>query len=64
MEPEEKGCASTSIEKMSEDQSRRSVANPYTLLDISKSIQTFIDSNGWSWCDMDRVYKILKTVNG
>lgn len=40
------------------------ITNPQKLLDIAKSIQAFIDTNGWSWCDMDRVYKILKTVNG
>lgn len=59
-----RGYASANIEKMCEGPSRQSVAKPQTLLDISKSIQAYIDSNGWSWCDMDRVYKILKTING
>lgn len=42
----------------------RPMAKPQQLLDIAKEFQEFIDSKNWSWCDMERVYRILKTVNG
>jgi hypothetical protein len=62
---EETSCErGPSINKTLEGVLRRSTTNPQRILDIAKSIQGFIDSNGWSWCDMDRVYRILKMVNG
>lgn len=33
------------------------------LLDIAKRIEQFITDNGWNWCDMNQVYKILKACN-
>ena len=41
-----------------------SLVSPLRLLDIAKAAQSFIDSNGWPWCAMERVYRILKAVNG
>jgi len=46
------------------EESIRPMAKPQQLLDIAKEVQEFIDSKNWSWCDMERVYRILKTVNG
>ncbi len=34
------------------------------LLAIAQRIETFVNDNGWSWCVMDRVYRILKAVHG
>lgn len=39
------------------------MAKRLKLLDIAKEIQAYIESKNWSWCDMDKVYKILKTIN-
>ena len=33
------------------------------LLSIAKRIDQFISDNGWSWCTMDYVYKILKVCH-
>lgn len=37
--------------------------SPQRLLDISKRIQQFVDDNGWSWCDLEQVYHILRACN-
>lgn len=39
-------------------------ANADKLLDIAKCTDQFIASNGWSWCDMEQVYRILKVIHG
>ena len=39
-------------------------ANPQVLLDMAKEIEMFVCVRGWSWCDMDRVYRVLKGIHG
>ena len=34
------------------------------LLNIAKRIDQFITDNGWPWCDMRQVYRILETIHG
>ena len=34
------------------------------LLNIAKRTDQFITDNGWSWCDMRQVYRILETIHG
>ncbi len=34
------------------------------LLDVARKMEEYVNSHGWSWCMMDRVYKILKTIHG
>jgi hypothetical protein len=39
-------------------------ASSKELLDISKKIDQFVTDNGWSWCDMRQVYRILEVIHG
>ncbi len=32
------------------------------ILWIAEQINKFIDERQWSWCDMEKVYKVLKTI--
>jgi hypothetical protein len=32
-------------------------------LRIAQRVEQFINDNGWSWCLMDRVYRILKAAH-
>lgn len=36
---------------------------PQFILDVAKRINQFITDNGWNWCMMDRVYRILKIIH-
>ena len=38
--------------------------NSQEILDIARKIDEFVSFNKWSWCDMDKVYRILKTIHG
>ena len=38
--------------------------NSQEILDIARKIDEFVSFNKWSWCDMDKVYRILKTIYG
>ena len=60
----ERSNVQTDSAKSTLGESIRAMAKPQQLLDIAKEVQEFIDSKNWSWCDMERVYRILKTVNG
>jgi hypothetical protein len=33
------------------------------LLRVAQRIEQFVNDNGWSWCMMDRVYKILNAAH-
>ncbi len=33
------------------------------ILRISQRIEQFINDNGWSWCVMDRVCRVLKSAH-
>ena len=33
------------------------------LLRISQRMEQFINDNGWSWCTMDKVYRVLKSAH-
>lgn len=37
--------------------------NVSQLLSIAQRVEQFVNDNGWSWCTMDQVYKILKSAH-
>jgi hypothetical protein len=32
-------------------------------LRIAQKVEQFVNDNGWSWCQMDQVYRILKVAH-
>ena len=42
----------------------QSKADAKLILRIATQIEDFVSANGWSWCDMDRVYRVLKGIHG
>ncbi len=32
-------------------------------LRIAQRLEQFVNDNGWSWCQMDRVYRVLKAAH-
>jgi len=39
-------------------------ADAKLILSIASKVDDLVSANGWSWCDMDRVYKVLKVIHG
>ena len=62
MDEEKKNYAT--VERSRVESPIMEMANPEKLLEIAQDLQKYIDFKKWCWCDMTRVYRILKAANG
>jgi len=64
MRPENEECINEMAGRTSDiPPAIQPLGNVSEILRVSQRVEQFVNDNGWSWCMMDRVYRVLKSAH-
>ena len=57
------GCEPSGPPRLRPERELEAAKTVTEVLMIAQRIEQFINDNGWSWCTMDQVYRVLKAAH-